>query len=557
MSAEDSADKASPESVPKAAQESNGGDRPALPTHDRSATGSHSVLALDQPGQEEIVVGLVAGTGAELDPFVKELDEMLHAYDYDARVIRLSELLHDFEEWQQLEGKQASWVSEHQDAGDSLRTRLGAKDAMAELAMSAIRARRDELLAAGEYRPRTAWVLRTLKRPEEIEALRRVYRSRFLLMSVHVPEHTRREALRDRLEREGWAGDGSIERHAIGLIERDQEDHQDTHGQDMRATFPLAEFFVDAGSARALADSLDRITRLIFGDPFATPTRDEHAMAHAHIAALRSAEMGRQVGATIMTPNGEIVAVGTNEVPSPAGGLYWGREERHPDEVDQRDFIRQVDANDLWKRKVAEELLCRMRETKWIAADHSDSTLDEFLADLSGTRLRALIEFGRAVHAEMDALTNAARRGVAVDGTTLVTTTFPCHNCTRHVIAAGIRRLVFIHPYGKSLARELHPDAVDFDPTAEQTDGKRVRFEQFIGVGPTAYERYYTAPERKDDLGRPLDLRKRDAIPRVLWPEQQPVQAEVFLAAETDEIDQFQQRCADKDLKFRNQEESG
>ncbi|MDQ3676485.1 MAG: deaminase [Actinomycetota bacterium] len=557
MSAEDSADDTSAESGSGPTEEIRGADTSEPAEDDRSTLRSHDVLAIDELGQEEIVLGLVAGTGAELDPFVKELDEMLHAYDYDARVIRLSELLHDFEEWQTLEGKQASWVSEHQDAGDALRTRLDSKDAMAELAMSAVRARRDELLAGDEYHPRTAWVLRTLKRPEEIEALRRVYRSRFLLMSVHVPEQARRESLRDRLEREGWTGDGSIERHAIGLIERDQEDHQDTHGQNMRATFPLAEFFVDASSVRALADSLDRITRLIFGDPFATPTRDEHAMAHAHIAALRSAEMGRQVGAAIMTPNGEIVAVGTNEVPSPAGGLYWGREERHPDEVDQRDFIRQVDANDLWKRKVAEELLGRMRDTRWIAADHSDGTLDELLVDLSGTRLRALIEFGRAVHAEMDALTNAAQRGVAVDGTTLVTTTFPCHNCTRHVIAAGIRRLVFIHPYGKSLARELHSDAVDFDPATEQADGKRVRFEQFIGVGPTAYERYYTAPERKDDLGRPLDLRKRDAIPRVLWPEEQPVQAEVFLAAETDEIDQFQQRCADKGLKFRNQEESG
>jgi cytidine deaminase len=133
----------------------------------------------------------------------------------------------------------------------------------------------------------------------------------------------------------------------------------------------------------------------------------------------------------------------------------------------------------------------------------------------------------------MDALTDAARRGVAVDGTTLVTTTFPCHNCTRHLIAVGIRRLVFIHPYDKSLARELYADAVDFDPAPDQADGTRVRFEQFIGVGPTAYERYYTAPERKITwAGRWTSVSAtpsrefsgpRDSLskPRCSWPQRQ------------------------------------
>ena len=63
-----------------------------------------------------------------------------------------------------------------------------------------------------------------------------------------------------------------------------------------------------------------------------------------------------------------------------------------------------------------------------------------------------LTEYGRVVHAEMHALCDAARLGKAIKGATLYCTTFPCHNCTKHILAAGIRRVVYIEPYPKSLA---------------------------------------------------------------------------------------------------------
>jgi deoxycytidylate deaminase len=71
-----------------------------------------------------------------------------------------------------------------------------------------------------------------------------------------------------------------------------------------------------------------------------------------------------------------------------------------------------------------------------------------------------VIEFGRAVHAEMAALMDSARRGVPVKNATLYCTTFPCHLCARHIVAAGIRRVVYIEPYPKSLAAQLYPDSI-------------------------------------------------------------------------------------------------
>ena len=67
-----------------------------------------------------------------------------------------------------------------------------------------------------------------------------------------------------------------------------------------------------------------------------------------------------------------------------------------------------------------------------------------------------LIEFSRTVHAEMAAIVDAARRGVSVQDCNLYTTTFPCHECAKHIVAAGIRRVVYIEPYPKSQALSLH-----------------------------------------------------------------------------------------------------
>lgn len=57
------------------------------------------------------------------------------------------------------------------------------------------------------------------------------------------------------------------------------------------------------------------------------------------------------------------------------------------------------------------------------------------------------------MHAEMFAITDAARRGLSVRDATLYCTTFPCHMCARHIIASGIRKVVYIEPYPKSMAK--------------------------------------------------------------------------------------------------------
>lgn len=84
------------------------------------------------------------------------------------------------------------------------------------------------------------------------------------------------------------------------------------------------------------------------------------------------------------------------------------------------------------------------------------------------------------VHAEMDAILNCARSNNSTQGATLYVTTFPCHNCAKHIVAAGIKEVMFVEPYPKSKALEFHEDSI----TLEKGDSNKLRFKPFVGIGP-------------------------------------------------------------------------
>jgi deoxycytidylate deaminase len=95
----------------------------------------------------------------------------------------------------------------------------------------------------------------------------------------------------------------------------------------------------------------------------------------------------------------------------------------------------------------------------------------------------------------MDALLSAGRQGVPVVGAALFVTTFPCHYCARHLIAAGIDEVQFIEPYPKSKALRLHSDSIAIDMTEwknfQKQGIKKVLFHPFSGVAPRLYQRAF------------------------------------------------------------------
>jgi Deoxycytidylate deaminase len=64
-------------------------------------------------------------------------------------------------------------------------------------------------------------------------------------------------------------------------------------------------------------------------------------------------------------------------------------------------------------------------------------------------------ELCRGTHAEQNAIVQAALYGVAIEGATLYCTHQPCSGCTKMIINAGIKRVVYLSPYPDELAQEL------------------------------------------------------------------------------------------------------
>lgn len=274
-----------------------------------------------------------------------------------------------------------------------------------------------------------------------------------------------------------------FESKALALIQRDEAE-DDPLGQDLRDAFPQADFFVNGSDFSGLDAAIARILECLFSHPFHTPSRDERGMFHAYAASMRSGSLGRQVGAAIATPDGEIICLGCNEVPKAGGGAYW-----EDDDPDERDHMRGEDSNDRMKRKLLGDVLQRLYDQDWLSPEKTKFSLPDLVSQallplekggLGKAELMNVGEYGRSVHAEMAALLQAARVGTSIRGCTLFTTTFPCHNCTKHIIEAGIKRVVYVEPYPKSLAAELHSDSIEIDKPGRGT--KLVQFEAFVGI---------------------------------------------------------------------------
>lgn len=132
------------------------------------------------------------------------------------------------------------------------------------------------------------------------------------------------------------------------------------------------------------------------------PDNDAYFMEMAHLISKRSTCVRRRVGAVIVKDK-RVLTTGYNG--SPKGTMH------------------------------CEDLGC-IREQMGIP---------------SGTRH----ELCRGVHAEQNAVIQAAYFGVSIDGGTIYTTTFPCSMCAKILINAGIKEVVYGESYVDELSKRL------------------------------------------------------------------------------------------------------
>ena len=487
------------------------------------------LLVDDQPERHDLVIGFVGAIGTLWPPPLSSFKRALRHFDYETEHIHVAGLLDDME-YQPFgllpDRDSLDYYRTRMDAGDRFRTDIKSGAAMAALAVREIVARR-RARATEHAKQQTehtmqpvAYLLQSLKHPDEVRLLRHVYGGAFSLVGVVSSVDDRRNTLARK-----FAPFGGGLAEAELLIARDESDTANKEfGQNVRDTYSTADVFVPGGTGLdAIRDvAVDRYVRSLFGIPFLTPTRDEEGMRFAQDAALRSAAHGRQVGAALIPTIGTPVIAGTNEVPRPGGGQYW-----EGDDPDHRDFKAGEDPNPRYIDILLQEVFARLKENGWLAErlnnlsgttllerarhpnEHGDSVL-------GGTRASALIEFTRCLHAEQAAIINAARGGVKTEGAILYTTTFPCHECAKMIIGAGIVEVRYIEPYPKSLVSRLYEHLIDTSPPVGAERGLvqgRVPFHHFVGIAPRHYTLAFTAGERKTDAGVSLP-EMRNACPR-------------------------------------------
>jgi deoxycytidylate deaminase len=392
-----------------------------------------------------------------------------------------------------------------QDAGKELRKKTGNPAILAEFAAKEIsldRLRRnnsggqDDHLVGPIVPSRVAYIIDQVKRPEEVTLLRALYRNLFYLAGVTRIYDKRENAL---------VAEEIGKDEVDGLMAIDRlEDGAD--GQQL-----------DAKESK-----LNRFLNLVHGDQSVTPTEVESGMFAAFSASLRSACLSRQVGAAITAKSGEIIATGCNDVPMAGGGLYhYGAE---PPDMRCIHKEGRLCFNDLHKRKLQNavgtiidrvlgekiEDIVEGGEAIILHVTRRQKLLDAIYKE---SRIKDLIEYSRSVHAEMDAIVSIARiGGTGLQDATLYTTTFPCHNCARHIVASGIMKVFYVEPYEKSLAKELHDDSIAFEiEESKEVKPKRVEFLHFEGVAPRQFHNMFRAVGRKNDQGIFIAIKVREA----------------------------------------------
>jgi deoxycytidylate deaminase len=501
----------------------------------------------------ELFVALVGAAGARLNDLSRSLKENLGSFGYHSVDIRLSDLLVNFRGWTSRTATgEFERIKHLQDMGNTFRRQLRKGDALARAGISEIRRRRADI-SGGPDQPAAAhaYIVHQLKHPEEVDLLHQVYGSSFLLIAGHAPRDIRLADLARQMAREESQPGHEINFYgkALDVITSDEK-QEDEYGQNTRDTYPRADCFANL-SLPLGEHEVGRFLDLVFGHPFRTPSHEEYAMYQASAASLRSSDDNRQVGAVIVSltddegsrvKNADVIAVGMNEVPRGGGGFYWDKDS--PDNRDQALLQRGEDRAREIKISALAELIEKIRQRDWLQATLAERTPSDLanvlVEDINRTQFMEIGEFSRPVHAEMAALIDSARRGVAVQGRTMYVTTFPCHNCAKHIIAAGLRKVVYLEPYPKSRAHNLHGEEIVLEsPDGRYVDGKVV-FCAFTGIAPRQYRKLFSMSERGARKGRGKPLGEWQAGRRSLSPRYVPRNAALaYLAAERQELEEL------------------
>lgn len=191
------------------------------------------------------------------------------------------------------------------------------------------------------------------------------------------------------------------------IKKEEKENTADEKAQQLSRCYDLADIKIDnSGTFEQLTGKLDSILKELEYKPYSRPSWDEYFMKMAYLVAERSTCLRHHVGAVIVK-NNYVVSTGYNGA---AAGV-----------------------------KDCTELGC-LRDQMGIA---------------SGTRH----EICRAIHAEQNAIIQAALHGGGTQGATIYCTHSPCIICAKMVVNAKIKRFVTANHYPDKNYQDLFAEA--------------------------------------------------------------------------------------------------
>ncbi len=240
------------------------------------------------------------------------------------------------------------------------------------------------------------WVIDGIRNPAEIDELKKL--AEFYLVGVMA----NKELLVKRIISRARESDVKVEAEILAKIEREEGKGEPSDGQQVRKCLERVDYLIiNEGTLEDLQKKFGHFRKLLKGEE--RPTFDEVFMEIAYTWSKRATCLRRKVGAVI-AKDGQQLTAGYNGAP---------RGVPHCAEM--------------------------------------GGCLREKLGIPSGQRH----EICRGTHAEQNAITQAAKFGINIFGSTLYCNTFPCVICTKMILNAGITKVVYDSDYDDALSKEI------------------------------------------------------------------------------------------------------
>jgi len=240
------------------------------------------------------------------------------------------------------------------------------------------------------------WIIDGVRNPHEITELKKIPRSHMLAVTASLSTITERLRSRKRPDEAEIT-----EKEIFEKLKKESGIGEEESGQQVQKCLDNSEFLIiNEGSLEELDKKLTHFVKLMEGAD--RPSFDETFMEIAYTWAKRSTCLRRSVGAVI-AKNKQQLTAGYNGAP------------------------------------------------KGIPHCAVTGCLREKLKVPSGKNA----ELCRGTHAEQNAITQAAKLGISLEGATLYCNTFPCVICTKMILNSGIVKVIYDCDYDDPLSKEI------------------------------------------------------------------------------------------------------